>query len=188
MIIPKAGKNNVVLFPEVSISHQTHFFELSNKTKRSWQGEKPKNNHKPPNQKHHSSEYEFNQLVAWLYHVFLIPWKKTDLLIWLIETLLVSWQFRKPKEKGYKYIQKEKEWIGSHPVGFRIALADTRLPVLTHFFNSTGEHQRVQHGACWVPITHLKSKCYFNGQSLEIQNEIKAKIPKCSLKNAHPYW
>lgn len=37
MIIPEAEKNNVVLFPEVLISHQTHFFfELSNKTKRSW--------------------------------------------------------------------------------------------------------------------------------------------------------
>lgn len=36
MIIPEAEKNNVVLFPEVLISHQTHSFELTNKTKRSW--------------------------------------------------------------------------------------------------------------------------------------------------------
>jgi len=73
---------------------------------------------------------------------------------------------------GHKHTQKEKTKIGSHPVGLRISSADTGFPVLTHFLNSTGEHQREQHRACWVPITHLKSKCYLNGKSSEILHEI----------------
>lgn len=62
------------------------------------------------------------------------PSRKPDLLMQIIGTLLVLCQFRNPKEKGYKHTQKEKEKIGSHPVGLRIFLADIGFPVLTHFF------------------------------------------------------
>lgn len=62
------------------------------------------------------------------------PSRKPDFLIQIIGTLLVLCQLRNPKEKGYKHTQKEKEKIGSHPVGLRIFLADTGFPVLTHFF------------------------------------------------------